>query len=60
VYKIFSTRQTLGAKTHKKCCHVDILEDIVLWSLASKFEGRVDKVLLSTNHIVGILCLLNQ
>jgi hypothetical protein len=32
--KLLSTYQTLGAKTHKKYCHVRIFEGIGLWLLA--------------------------
>jgi hypothetical protein len=47
-----STGQTLGAKTYKKYCHVDILEDIVLkLAIGVYCEGRAYKLLLSTNHI---------
>jgi hypothetical protein len=38
VDKLSFTRQTLGAKTHKKCCHVDVLKGVVLWPLASSMK----------------------
>jgi hypothetical protein len=36
----FSIRQTLGAKTHKKCCHLCILEAIVFWLLAYSVKAQ--------------------
>jgi hypothetical protein len=40
VNKLSSIGQTLDAKTHKKCCHVGILEGLVLWLLASSIKAE--------------------
>jgi hypothetical protein len=40
VDKLSFVKQTLGTKTHKKCCHVGILEAIVVWPLASKMRAQ--------------------
>jgi hypothetical protein len=37
---VSSTRQNLGAKTFKKCCHVGILEVVVHWPLASSVKAE--------------------
>jgi hypothetical protein len=29
--KLSSNGQTLGTKTYKKCCHIDILEHVLFW-----------------------------
>jgi hypothetical protein len=60
VDKFSSTRQTLGAQTPKKCCHVDVLEAVVCYPLARSVKaiGQADKLLISTNQITRILCQL--
>jgi hypothetical protein len=40
VNKFSSTRKTFGAKTPKKCCHVDILEALVCWPLDSSVKAE--------------------
>ena len=37
--KLLSRGQTLGAKSAKKCCHVDTLEAFHLWSLATSVKA---------------------
>jgi hypothetical protein len=36
--KLSPTKQILGTKTHKKCCHVGILESVGLWLMASSIK----------------------
>jgi hypothetical protein len=55
--KLSSTKQTLGTKTHKQCCHVGILEVVVPWPLACNVKAKLS---FSTNQIIKILCLLNR
>jgi hypothetical protein len=48
VDKLSSTGPTLGAETHKKCCHVDILKGVVFLAIGLQCEDPVDKLL----HVV--------
>jgi hypothetical protein len=59
VQNLSPTDQTLGAKTHKRCCHIGVLVGIVLWQLASSVMAQKTNVLLLTNQIARIFCLLN-
>jgi hypothetical protein len=40
VDKLSSSIQSLGTKTHKKYCHVDILEGVVFWQLATSAKAE--------------------
>jgi hypothetical protein len=62
VDKLFYPKQTLGAKNDKRYCHVDILEAIVLWPLASSVKDQhtnfcsppiklLKSIVLSTNDL---------
>jgi hypothetical protein len=55
VDKLSFTWQTLSTKTHKKYCHVGILEAVDFYC-----EGPIDKLFHSTNQIGRILCLLKE
>jgi hypothetical protein len=58
VDKFSSIIQTLGSKTHKKCCHIGILEGVVFWPLA--FSVKAEWTNFCSPPIGGILCLLDQ
>jgi uncharacterized membrane protein YagU involved in acid resistance len=38
--KLSSSKQNLGAKTHKKCCCVGVLEAIVIWQLTFSTKAQ--------------------
>jgi hypothetical protein len=56
--KISSTRQTLGTKTSKRCCHVGVLKAVIHWLLTFSVKAQWTKFCLPPIKLMEFFIIL--